>query len=160
MCQGAYHGTSDSVVMEGGNFFSESIPEEVSKSVIVIPFNDAQTIERTIKEFKEEIAAVIVEPVLGAGGEIPARNDFLKMVRETTEEYDILLMFDEIQTGFRLALGGAQEFFNVIPDIFALGKGVTGVATSMNLNHLYMTTLTKSVKTYGMGFQRYAVIWV
>jgi len=126
MFEGAYHGTSDSVVVKGASYSSEGIPDGVAKDVIVIPFNDAQMVERTIKRFKDEIAAVIVEPVLGAGGGIPPRNNFLEVVRGVTEEHGALLIFDEIQTGFRLAPGGAQELFNVIPDIVTLGKGVTG----------------------------------
>ena len=126
MFEGYYHGTSDLVVSQGGAFYSEGIPEESSRNIITLPFNNKQEIDKIISKYKDEIAAVMVEPVLGAGGGIPANLEFLKTCRELTEKNDILLIFDEVQTGFRLAAGGAQERFNVIPDIVAIGKGVTG----------------------------------
>jgi len=89
-----------------------------------LPFNDIDWVAKLLK--KEKLAAVVVEPVLGAGGCIPAKKEFLKALRELCSENDTLLVFDEVITGFRLAPGGAQQFFNVMPDITVLGKILGG----------------------------------
>lgn len=96
----------------------------VSKDTITIPFNDLEGARKKLK--KEEFAAIIVEPVLGAGGCIPAEKDFLKGLREVCDEKHALLMFDEVITGFRLAPGGAQQYFGILPDITILGKIMGG----------------------------------
>jgi glutamate-1-semialdehyde 2,1-aminomutase len=119
---GYYHGTSDLFF----SLSSEGILDEVKEGLILIPFNDVEKLDQAIKVNKDEVAAVMFEPVLGSGGGIPATKEFLKSSRDFTEEHDILLIFDEVQTGFRLALGGAQERLGVIPDLVTLGKGITG----------------------------------
>jgi glutamate-1-semialdehyde 2,1-aminomutase len=126
MFKGYYHGTSDIVVSKGGAYHSEGVPESASKHIIYLPFNLKEGLEDTIKENKNDLAAVMIEPVLGAGGGIPATKDFLEYCREVTYENDILLIFDEVQTGFRISAGGAQEKFGITPDLVALGKGVSG----------------------------------
>ena len=123
---GAYHGTSDPVVVEGSSYTSEGIPQSVKEEVIMVPFNDAATFENTLKQYKNETAAVLVEPLQGSGGAIPPEKGFLETIREETEKHGVILIFDEVQTGFRLARGGGQELFKVIPDMVALGKGMTG----------------------------------
>lgn len=103
---------------------TSGITSGVSKDTITIPFNDLEGARKKLK--KEEFAAIIVEPVLGAGGGIPAEKDFLKGLREICTEKHALLVFDEVITGFRLAPGGAQQYFGVLPDITILGKIMGG----------------------------------
>jgi len=126
--EGGWHGGYDAVhtavkppldVPESGG-----IPQGVSKDTVVLPFNNIEEAERGIRN--EELAAVIVEPVLGAGGCIPAQREFLKGLREVCSEKGTLLIFDEVITGFRLSPGGAQQFYGVLPDITVLGKILGG----------------------------------
>jgi len=100
------------------------LPEDFVKYTIVVPFNDVDAVEKALKSF--DVAAVIVEPVLGAGGCIESREGYLRELRRLTEAYGALLIFDEVITGFRLALGGAQEFFNVRADLVVYGKIIGG----------------------------------
>ena len=101
------------------------LPEEQAR-VVSIPFNDVGAAERVLGENEGDTALVFLEPVLGAGGCIPAEKEYLKTLRELTAKHDVLLAFDEIITGFRLALGGAQEYYGVKPDLASLGKIVGG----------------------------------
>lgn len=103
---------------------SSGLTEGTLKDTVVLPFNDIDKVEKTMR--KEKLAAVVVEPVQGAGGCIPAEKEFLKALREICTENGVLLVFDEVITGFRLAPGGGQEFFNVLPDITVLGKILGG----------------------------------
>ncbi len=103
---------------------SAGLPEFILKNTLILPFNNAAAVERTIEKNKNELAAVIIEPV--ARGFLPPDRDFLKSLRSVTEENGIVLIFDEIMTGFRLGLGGAQEYFGITPDLVALGKVVGG----------------------------------
>ncbi len=101
------------------------IPANVVKDVLITPFNNREVTEDIIKQNKEDLAAVIVEPVMGVAGAIPAKDGYLKFLREITEDHDILLIFDEVQTA-RLSEGGGQEYFDVRPDLTALGKIIGG----------------------------------
>src|SRR3990170_2238813 len=103
---------------------SAGLPKFILENTIVLPFNDTATVERTIEKNRDELAAVIIEPV--ARGSLPPDRDFLRGLRAVTEENNIVLIFDEIMTGFRLGLGGAQQYFGVTPDLVALGKVVGG----------------------------------
>ncbi len=103
---------------------SAGLPDFILENTVVLPFNDSAAVERMIERNKNDLAAVIIEPV--ARGFLPPDRDFLKTLRTVTEENRIVLIFDEIMTGFRLGLGGAQEFFGVTPDVVALGKIVGG----------------------------------
>jgi len=136
--EGHYHGAHDyaavsvSPPLDVGGPSSEPVavsnsaglPEFVLDNTIVLPFNNSATVERLIEKNKSELAAVIVEPVMR--GFLPPDSGFLKTLRTVTEENNIVLIFDEIMTGFRLCLGGAQEYFRVTPDMVALGKIVGG----------------------------------
>jgi glutamate-1-semialdehyde 2,1-aminomutase len=104
------------------------IPDEVSKTVLVAPWNNPSALERILKKNANDVAAVITEPVMGSQGVIPPEPDYLKQLRELTIKYDTLLIFDEVLTGFRLAKGGAQEFFGVKPDIACFAKALGGGA--------------------------------
>jgi glutamate-1-semialdehyde 2,1-aminomutase len=103
---------------------SSGLTEGALKDTVVLPFNDIDKVEKRMR--KEKLAAVVVEPLLGAGGCIPAEREFLKALRELCSENGALLVFDEVITGFRLAPGGAQQFFNVLPDLTVLGKILGG----------------------------------
>lgn len=133
---GAYHGTHESVLIGtkaslakpdypyvGVN--SAGLPRGVVQDTYVLPFNDIVFAESFIDERADEIAAVLVEPVLGSYG-LVAEKTFLEALRRITERDGILLVFDEVVTGFRLALGGIQELFGVTPDLVALGKAMGG----------------------------------
>ena len=101
------------------------LPEEQAH-VRNVRFNDLGAAEKALREEKRDVAVILLEPVLGAGGCVPAQADYLKGLRELADRHDALLAFDEIITGFRLALGGAQERYGVTPDLATLGKVVGG----------------------------------
>ena len=131
--EGCYHGAHDSVLVKAGSGAatfgipdSLGIPEEASGNTLVVPYNDAERFEEVVKQNKDSLAAVIVEPVLGNVGLILPKEGFLETLRELTEKYGIVLIFDEVITGFRLGLGGAQEYYGVKPDMTTLGKILGG----------------------------------
>lgn len=131
--EGCYHGAHDCVLVKAGSGAttfgvpdSLGIPEETTRNTIVVPFNDAEKFEETVKENKDDLAAVIVEPVIGNIGVVLPKAGFLEALREFTENYGIVLIFDEVITGFRLALGGAQEYYGITPDMSTLGKILGG----------------------------------
>jgi glutamate-1-semialdehyde 2,1-aminomutase len=130
---GAYHGAHDYVLVKSGSGAlthgapnSPGIPEETTKNTLLIPFNDEDAVKKVINENKDEIACLIVEPVMGNVGCIPPKEGYLEFLREITEENDIILIFDEVITGFRIAPGGAQEYYGVVPDLATVGKIVGG----------------------------------
>ena len=104
------------------------IPDEVAKTVIVAPWNNVSGLERILKKNYNDVAAVITEPVMASQGIIPPEGEYLKQLRELTNKYDSLLIFDEVLTGFRLAKGGAQEFYGVKPDLACYAKALGGGA--------------------------------
>jgi len=130
---GCYHGHADSFLVRAGSGLatfgipaSPGIPEELASLTISLPFNDFQAVEEVFKKEGEEIACVIVEPVPANMGVIYPKQGFLEFLREITKKYGALLIFDEVITGFRLSLGGAQAYFNVEPDLTTLGKIIGG----------------------------------
>ncbi len=131
--EGAFHGAHDYVLVKAGSGAtthgvptSAGVPEETTKNTILAPFNNEEAIERIIRKEGEEIACIILEPIMGNAGLILPKEGYLKFLREITEENGILLIFDEVITGFRISMGGAQEFYNVYPDITTLGKVLGG----------------------------------
>ncbi|KZX10377.1 glutamate-1-semialdehyde 2,1-aminomutase [Methanobrevibacter filiformis] len=129
--EGAYHGAHDYVLVKsgsGGACLPDSlgIPEDTTKNTLSSPFNNKEKLLKLIEENKNDIAAIIVEPVMGNIGCVEPKDDFLKFLREITSEHDILLIFDEVITGFRLEYGGAQQYFNITPDIVTFGKILGG----------------------------------
>ncbi len=131
--EGCYHGAHDYVLVEAGSgattFGSPTslgIPRDTARNTIVLPFNDIESFERAVMENRDEIAAVIIEPVIGNAGVIPPKKGYLNEIRKITEEEEIVLIFDEVITGFRLDLGGAQEYYGVKPDMATLGKIMGG----------------------------------
>lgn len=103
---------------------TSGISKEEQENTIVLPFNDLKATEAILRNHADELAAVILEPV--QGGFIPAEEQFIKGLREITEQLNILLVFDEVKTGYRVGLGGSQKKYNVIPDLTALGKVLGG----------------------------------
>jgi glutamate-1-semialdehyde 2,1-aminomutase len=129
--EGSYHGAHDYVLVKsgsGGACLPDSIgiPEDTTKNTISVPFNDEEKLTEIIKNQKDEIATIIVEPVMGNIGCIQPKKGFLEFLRKITEENDILLIFDEVITGFRLSYGGSQKYFNVTPDLVTMGKIIGG----------------------------------
>jgi len=104
------------------------IPDEVSKTVIVAPWNSPASLERILKKHGADVAAVITEPVMANQGIIPPEPEYLKQLRELTIKHDVLLIFDEVLTGFRIAKGGAQELYGVKPDLACYAKAIGGGA--------------------------------
>ncbi len=130
---GCYHGHSDSFLVKAGSGVltlgipdSPGVPEDIVKNTISIPYNDVDVLEKTLRERSADIACVIVEPVAGNMGCVPPASGFLEALRRLTAELDIVLVFDEVITGFRLSYGGAQEFFGISPDLCCLGKIIGG----------------------------------
>lgn len=131
--EGCYHGAHDAVLVKAGSGAetfgmpdSLGVPEETARNTVVVPFNNAEAFEATVKKEQKELAAVIVEPVIGNIGVVLPKKGFLEVLREVTQRYGAVLIFDEVITGFRLALGGAQEYYGVKPDLTTLGKIMGG----------------------------------
>lgn len=150
--EGAFHGAHDCVLVRAGSGAtthgtpnSLGIPEETTKNTLLAPFNDEKAVEK-ILEREKEIAAVILEPVMGNTGCIMPKEGYLQFLREITQENNVLLVFDEVITGYRLSLGGAQEYYNVTPDVTTLGKIIGGglpigaIAASREIMELFSPT--------------------
>ena len=131
--EGCYHGHGDSLLVDAGSGVatlgikgSPGVTEDIAKDTIVVPYNDRKAVEKVFKEYGQEIACIILEPVTGNMGVIEPKNGYLKFLRKITKNYDSLLIFDEVMTGFRLALGGAQQLYNVEADLSTFGKIIGG----------------------------------
>jgi len=131
--EGCYHGAHDCVLVKAGSGAetfgipdSLGVPEETARNTVVVPFNDVDAFEKAVKKEQKELAAVIVEPVIGNIGVVLPKEGFLEVLREVTERFGVVLIFDEVITGFRLGLGGAQEYYGVKPDLTTLGKILGG----------------------------------
>lgn len=129
--EGSYHGAHDYVLVKSGSGAvglpdSPGVPEETTKNTILIPFNDEEALIDIIDKEGSQIAAIIVEPVMGNIGCILPKEGYLKFLRKITDDNNITLIFDEVITGFRIAEGGAQEYFGVTPDLVTLGKILGG----------------------------------
>ena len=130
---GGYHGHSDSVLVEAGSGVSTlglpdspGVPRNLAEKSISVAYNDNEAIQKVFEERKTEIACVIVEPIAGNMGCIPASTSFLRLLRSLTTKYNALLIFDEVMTGFRVCKGGAQGLYNIQPDLTVLGKIIGG----------------------------------
>jgi glutamate-1-semialdehyde 2,1-aminomutase len=131
--EGCYHGHADALLVKAGSGVatlgipgSAGVPEEFTQFTLALPFNDTDALEQAFSQFKNQIACVIVEPVVGNMGCVPPARGYLDALREITHRYDTLLIFDEVMTGFRLAFGGAQELYGILPDLTTLGKIIGG----------------------------------
>jgi len=130
---GCFHGSHDNVLVKAGSGAatfgapnSLGVPQESIQNTLVLPYNNLEAIENTFRTESPNIAAVIVEPVMANVGLILPKSGYLESLRKITQTYGTVLIFDEIITGFRLALGGAQEYFGVKPDMATLGKVLGG----------------------------------
>lgn len=130
--EGCYHGHSDGLLVRGGSGLlttsvpdSAGVPRGFTDNTLLAKYNNEASVERLFEE-NDDIACVIVEPVAANMGVVPPKKGFLEFLREITAKNGALLIFDEVITGFRLAMGGAQEFFGIKPDMTALGKIVGG----------------------------------
>ena len=130
---GCYHGHVDSLLIKAGSGVSTfglpdspGIPKDLAKHTITCPYNDIEAFIEIFNTVQEDLAAVIVEPIAGNMGFVPGKVDFLKTIREHTKSNNSLLIFDEVMSGFRVSLGGAQEIYNIKPDLTALGKVIGG----------------------------------
>jgi len=131
--EGGFHGAHDAVLVKAGSGAathgvpdSLGIPGSVTKDTLQIPYNDTEALVNVIEQNKNDIAALIMEPVLGNIGPILPEKDYLTEVRKITAENDVVLIFDEVITGFRISQGGAQEHYGVTPDMTTLGKVLGG----------------------------------
>jgi glutamate-1-semialdehyde 2,1-aminomutase len=130
---GCYHGHGDSFLVAAGSGVlthaipgSPGVPPEIAGLTISLPFNDLEAVRQAAVRYQGEIAAIIVEPVAGNMGVVPPRPGFLEGLRQISDQEGILLIFDEVITGFRVAWGGAQELYGIRPDLTCLGKIIGG----------------------------------
>lgn len=126
---GCYHGHSDGLLVKAGSGAltqsvpdSLGVPEGYTGNTLVAEYNNIESVEKLFEKYNNQIAAVIVEPVAANMGVVPPADGFLEKLRQITKKYNSLLIFDEVITGFRLAKGGAQEYFGIVPDLTVLGK--------------------------------------
>ena len=126
---GCYHGHVDYLLTKGGSGIatfglsdSAGVPEDFARNTLTVPFNDADAVRQTLEANANQIACLILEPIMGNMGIIPPHDGYLQALREITREHDVVLIFDEVITGFRVAYGGAQSVYGVTPDMTCLGK--------------------------------------
>ncbi|HZI55673.1 MAG TPA: glutamate-1-semialdehyde 2,1-aminomutase [Verrucomicrobiae bacterium] len=131
--EGCYHGHADSLLVKAGSGVatlgipgSAGVLDEQAKFTLALPFNNEQAVREAFTKFKNEIACVIVEPVVGNMGCVPPHKGYLEFLRSITEQQGTVLIFDEVMTGFRVAFGGAQELYKIKPDLTTLGKIIGG----------------------------------
>ncbi|MGO4210505.1 glutamate-1-semialdehyde 2,1-aminomutase [Terriglobus sp. 2YAB30_2] len=131
--EGCYHGHADGLLVKAGSGVatfgipgSAGVPDEVAHFTLALPYNDIAAVEAAFAKHKGDIAAIILEPVVGNAGTLIPKARYLEALRALTEEEGALLIFDEVMTGFRLALGGAQQRFGIKPDLTTMGKIVGG----------------------------------
>ncbi|MCX8030644.1 MAG: glutamate-1-semialdehyde 2,1-aminomutase [Thermodesulfovibrionales bacterium] len=131
--EGCYHGHFDALLVKAGSGAatfgipdSAGVPQSFAQDTITLPFNNIDLFKKTLQKEAQSIACVIVEPVVGNMGCILPSSEFLHVLREETLKFDIVLIFDEVMTGFRVSKGGAQEFFKIKPDLTCLGKVIGG----------------------------------
>ena len=131
--EGCYHGHSDGLLVKGGSGLltnsipnSAGVPKGYTDTTLLAKYNDENSVEELFNANKDEIACVIVEPCAANMGVVPPKEGFLQFLRDITKKNNALLIFDEVITGFRLSIGGAQKYYNITPDLTTLGKIVGG----------------------------------
>lgn len=131
--EGSYHGHGDSLLIKAGSGVatlglpdSPGVPESIAKNTIAVAYNDLESVRHVFENFGDDLAAVIVEPVAGNMGVVPPVEGFLEGLRELTEQYGTVLIFDEVMTGFRVGYNCAQGYFGITPDLTCLGKVIGG----------------------------------
>ena len=130
---GCYHGHVDSLLVKAGSGVSTfglpdspGIPDELAKLTYSCPYNDVNTVTKVVSEIGDDLAAIIVEPIAGNMGFVPGEKSFLQTLRDLCDQTDSVLIFDEVMSGFRVSLGGAQRLYGIKPDLTALGKVIGG----------------------------------
>ena len=130
---GCYHGHGDYLLAKAGSGLatlgipdSLGVPADFAKHTLTVPYNDIRAVQQIIKEQRNTLACIIVEPIAGNMGVVPPAQDFLRTLRRLTAENDILLIFDEVMSGFRVTYGGAQTLYGITPDLTVLGKIIGG----------------------------------
>jgi glutamate-1-semialdehyde 2,1-aminomutase len=130
---GCYHGHADTLLVAAGSGVatlgipgSPGIPESIARHTLSLPYNDTECLKDVMEKQGDSVACIIVEPIAGNMGVVPPEKDFLKMLRELTDRFGAILIFDEVMTGFRVAYGGAQTLFGVHPDLTCFGKIIGG----------------------------------
>ena len=131
--EGCYHGHADYLLVKAGSGAltfghptSPGVPEDFVKNTLVCDYNDLESVKKQFELYPNQIAAIIIEPVAGNMNCVPAKKAFLQGLRSLCDNYGALLIIDEVMTGFRVALGGAQEYYDVVPDLTCLGKIIGG----------------------------------
>ncbi len=131
--EGCYHGHSDGLLVKAGSGAltfgqpsSPGIPADITKHTLNVTFNDSEQLKHCFAEHGDQLAAVILEPVAGNMNLIPAQPDFLSTIRQLCDQHKVVLIFDEVMSGFRVALGGAQAHYGITPDLTTLGKVIGG----------------------------------
>ncbi|WP_300560715.1 glutamate-1-semialdehyde 2,1-aminomutase [Companilactobacillus sp.] len=157
---GCYHGHSDSLLVDAGSGLatfdintSPGVPRNVALETLTVPYNDEEAVIDLFKRRGDEIAGVIVEPVAGNMGFVPAKESFLKTLRKVTEEHGSVLIFDEVMSGFRCDMNGAQHLYGIHPDLTTLGKVIGGglpVGTFGGREEI-MRNITPDGKVYHAG---------
>lgn len=132
-CDGCYHGHGDAFLVKAGSGIatlgipgSPGVPEEIAGHTISIPYNDADALAKVLEKEGQHVACFIIEPVPGNMGVVLPCEGYLKTVRELTQKHGVLLIFDEVISGFRMSWGGAQSFYGILPDLTCLGKIIGG----------------------------------
>ncbi|EIC12709.1 glutamate-1-semialdehyde 2,1-aminomutase [Kingella kingae] len=131
--EGCYHGHSDSLLVKAGsglltfgNPSSAGVPSDLTQHTIVLPYNDVDALNQSFSEFPDQIAGVILEPIAGNMNLVRATPEFVQALRQLTEQHGSVLIYDEVMTGFRVALGGAQSLHGITPDLTTMGKVIGG----------------------------------
>jgi glutamate-1-semialdehyde 2,1-aminomutase len=132
-CTGCYHGHTDALLVSAGSGAttlgtpsSPGVPPETVNNTVLVPYNDLKAVRTVMENFRGEIACMAVEPIAGNMGCIPPSEGYLQGLRDLCDEFGVLLLFDEVMTGFRVSYGGAQQLYGVTPDVTCLGKVVGG----------------------------------
>ncbi|MFC1913427.1 glutamate-1-semialdehyde 2,1-aminomutase [Chloroflexota bacterium] len=130
---GCYHGHADGLLAKGGSGLatlgipdSPGVPASYAENTLIAPYNDIESVAQLFCHYRQQIAAVIIEPIAANMGVVPPQSGFLGSLRQLTKEYGALLIFDEVISGFRVAYGGAQARYNIAPDLTCLGKIIGG----------------------------------
>jgi glutamate-1-semialdehyde 2,1-aminomutase len=130
---GCYHGHADTLLVAAGSGVatlgipgSPGVPEDVARHTLSLPFNDIEAVQQVMAEKGDQVACVIIEPVAGNMGLVPPAAGFLESLRQVTEQHGVILIFDEVMTGFRVAYGGAQALYGIRPDLTCFGKVIGG----------------------------------
>ena len=157
---GHYHGHVDSLLVQAGSAAttlgapnSPGVTPGAVEDTLLCPYNDVESIKQLFQLFPGQIAAVLLEPVAGNMGLVPPKPNYLEQLKEITEKTGTILMFDEVMTGFRLALGGAQELYGISPDLTALGKIIGGglPAAAYGASKQVMAQVSPSGKVFQAG---------